>query len=233
MKVEITGELFEATFIRRINRFLAEIEIDRQIAFAHVPNTGRMKELLVEGTKIIVRHIHNTKRKTKYDLLMVYKDNFIVCIDSQLPNVLLEKAFKNGYFPQFEGYNNIRREVQFGSSRFDLFVDNGKDFAFIEGKCVTFVREDQGASFPDAPTERGRKHVLELIEAVNKGIRGAVFFVVQRQDAVYFVPNGDRDPAFSQVVKMAYDAGVEFYAIICNVSKEYIEFSNEIPVHIT
>ncbi|KXG76761.1 DNA/RNA nuclease SfsA [Thermotalea metallivorans] len=230
MRVTINGELLEAVFIKRLNRFLAEIEVQGNLHKAHVPNTGRMKELLVEGARVIVRCISDGNRKTKYDLIMVYKGQDLVAIDAKLPNVLLEKALKENGIHPLEGFSHVQREVRFGKSRFDLALSNGSNLAFVEAKCVTYVGEDQAASFPDAPTERGRKHVLELIDVVKENMRGAVVFIVQREDALYFTPNRNIDPKFADAVTEAAKAGVEFYAFLCKVAPREIKLWKPIPV---
>ncbi|MBB6214793.1 sugar fermentation stimulation protein A [Anaerosolibacter carboniphilus] len=233
MKVHIEGMLHEAIFIKRINRFLAEIQWNDSIHKAHVPNTGRMKELLFEGARVIVRSIENEKRKTKFDLLMVYMDQGLVAIDSKLPNVILENAFRTHGIGHLCKYDFFKKEVQYGNSRIDLLLNKEKELAFIEAKCVTYVRDDHVASFPDAPTERGRKHVIELMNIVKENMRGVVIFVVQREDALYFTPNQERDPAFAAVVEEAAAVGVEFYAFTCKVSKNEVKIDKEIPVVLT
>lgn len=230
MNIKIEGNLKEARFIKRVNRFIGEICIDGKIHRTHIANTGRMKELLTENARVIVRHVKDEKRKTAYDLLMVYKGDVLISIDSKLPNILLEKAFRNNYMKAFSDYTAVKREVTFGKSRFDLFIHQNHHAAFIEAKCVTYVREDQVASFPDAPTERGRKHVLELIEVLQEGMRGAVYFIVQREDAIAFTPNRVMDPLFADAVESAYQAGVEFYAFICKITPEEIFIYKEIPI---
>jgi sugar fermentation stimulation protein A len=233
LKVHIEGTLHEAVFIKRINRFLAEILWDNAVHKAHVPNTGRMKELLIEGACVIVRSIVNDKRKTKFDLLMVQKEDRWIAIDSKLPNIILEAAFRDHKIEHLKDYDFLKREVKYGQSRIDLLLNREKELAFIEAKCVTYVREDHVASFPDAPTERGRKHIIELMNVVKENMRGIVIFVIQRADALYFTPNRERDPQFAAVVEEASRAGVEFYAYTCRVSISKVEILKEIPVILT
>ncbi|WZL71479.1 DNA/RNA nuclease SfsA [Clostridiaceae bacterium 35-E11] len=230
MNVKIHGKLYKAKFVRRLNRFVAEIELEGQKHYAHVANTGRMKELLVKDATVLVRYVNEAHRKTKYDLVMVYYKQSLVCIDSKLPNILLEKALKNNEIHSFKGFTSVKKEVQFGSSRLDIAVNNGKEMALIEAKCVTYVREDGVASFPDAPTERGRKHVLELIKARKQGIRAAVFFIIQREDAKSFTPNKAMDTKFADAVIKAGKEGVEFYAFLCKNTPSEIRILKEIPV---
>jgi len=230
LNVEIKGNLLEGIFVKRINRFIAHILIEDQIEVVHVANTGRMRELLLEGAKVIVRKVDNPNRKTNYDLLMVYKNGTLVLIDSKMPNVIIEKALKEGQLEDFGDYDYIKREVSYGNSRFDIGLSNKSENVLIECKCATLVKENNLASFPDAPTERGRKHVYELIEAKGQGYRAAVFFIIQRDDAKTFTPNRDMDPDFADAVKLACEAGVEIYAYICSVSLKEIRIKKKIPV---
>ncbi|KJF28218.1 sugar fermentation stimulation protein [Clostridium aceticum] len=228
--MNIEGNKIEGTFHKRINRFIAEIYINDKIEIAHVANTGRMKELLIPGAKVILRKVNESHRKTQYDLLMAYKDTTLVSIDSRLPNQLLQQAFMHKSIPYFKQYNDIRREVNFGKSKLDFYISNERESVLIEAKCVTLVKEDDLASFPDAPTDRGRKHILELIEGKKQGFRSAVFFIVQREDANRFTPNKEMDEAFCEAVLLAQKAGVEFYAYNCAVTTHSIALKEEIKV---
>ncbi|MBM7613957.1 DNA/RNA nuclease SfsA [Alkaliphilus hydrothermalis] len=231
MRVNIEGNKITGIFQKRINRFVAEVLIDGEVCITHVPNTGRMKELLIPGEKVILRRVDEPHRKTCYDLLFAYRDDILVALDSKLPNTILEKYFKEGLIPYFSGYNQVRREVFYGKSKFDFSLDdqNG-NHALIEAKCGTLVRESGLATFPDAPTDRGRKHVLELINAVEEGIRGAVFFIIQRSDGDLFTPNFHMDEKIYQAVAMAKEKGVEFYAYNCHVTPDYIQLADEISI---
>ncbi len=233
MKLKIEGNLLEGVFVERLNRFIAHIEINNKIEKVHVANTGRMKELLIQGTKVIVRKVDNPNRKTKYDLLHVYKGDSLVFIDSKAPNIILERAFNERKLEGFrKKYDIIKREVKFGNSRFDLALSNKDEMVLVEAKCATLVKDNGIATFPDAPTERGTKHVLELIEAKKRGFRGAVFFIVQRDDAVIFTPNREMDSKFADAVKKAYKFGVEFYAYICEIKPHEMNIIRSIPVEI-
>ena len=231
MKINIEGEKVEGVFQKRVNRFIAEVLIDGKLAITHVPNTGRMKELLLPGAKIILRKVNNPLRKTSYDLLFVYKGDLLVALDSKLPNTLLEKYFQEGLITNFSGYNHVKREVFYGKSKFDFSLNNDEgNHALVEAKCVTLVKNSELATFPDAPTDRGRKHVLELIDAVEEGIRGAVFFIVQRADGMDFTPNYEMDEKFHQAVVLAKEKGVEFYAYNCHVTPDYITIKKQLNV---
>jgi len=230
MRVEINGPLVEGSFIKRVNRFIAEIEIEGKVELVHVANTGRMKELLIEGARVIVRKVDNENRKTKYDLVMAYKNNILVMIDSKIPNILLEGAFKRGILKAFPKYDYVKREVQYGSSRLDMVASNSEERVLIEAKCVTLVKENKVATFPDAPTARGTRHIYELIDAKEKGFRAVAFFIIQREDAVVFTPNNEMDENFANAVKCAFNKGVEFYSYICKVNTNEISLYKEIPV---
>lgn len=230
LNIEIKGDLLEGIFVKRINRFIAHIFIEGEIQEVHVANTGRMRELLVDGARVIVRRVNNVNRKTDYDLVMVYKESVLVLIDSKMPNLLLEKAFREEGLEDFDSYNYIKREVGYGSSRFDIGLSNSYENVLIECKCVTLVKENNLASFPDAPTERGRRHIYELIKAKDEGYRTAVIFLIQRDDAKVFTPNRDMDGDFADAVKKAHKIGVEFYAYTCNVTLEEIKIKEKIPV---
>ncbi len=230
MKVFIEGLKFEGFFVERVNRFIAKVLIKDNIELVHVANTGRMKELLVPGARVLVRYVEEAHRKTKYDLLMVYKEDMLVSIDSKLPNTMLEKAFREGAIPYFSGFTSVKREVTFGKSKFDFSLSNQKENALIEAKCVTLVKENHMASFPDAPTERGQRHILELMAALEVGFRTAVIFIVQRGDGKYFTPNREMDEAFADAVVKASAAGVEFYAFNTKVTEDYIELAQELEI---
>lgn len=230
MKIFIEGERNLAIFRRRLNRFVAEIEVEGKSFLAHVPNTGRMAELLLPGAAVIVRRVQDPLRKTSYDLLFVYRNELLVAIDSKLPNQLLKVAFQDKKIPYFKEYDQIKSEVHYGKSRFDFSLNNQTSNGLVEAKCVTLVKEGGLASFPDAPTERGTKHVLELIQASREGIRGAVIFVVQRDDATIFTPNIEMDPLFGEAVKAAKEHGVEFYAYNCIVTPDYVSINQELEI---
>lgn len=229
-RIPIEGNLLEGSFISRKNRFIAHININGKEEVVHVANTGRMKELLVEGADVICRHVDKEGRKTNYDLVMVKKDGFWVLIDSKVPNVIIEKALVDGELKELGEYETVKREVTFGKSRFDIAGMNGSEVTLIECKCATLVKEDGVATFPDAPTIRGTKHVRELIEARKLGYRAIVIFLIQRNDAIYFTPNGEMDKDFESAVKDAHNANVEFFAYKCEITPGYIEINCEIPV---
>lgn len=231
MHINFIGDLTEAYFKKRINRFVAEIIVQGKQEIAHVPNTGRMKELLVEGAKIIVRRVNSTTRKTKFDLLMAYYNGILVSIDSKLPNRLVYKGFYEKKFDFFKGYKEVKKEVVYGNSRLDIGLLGENKRALIEVKCATYVK-DGVAMFPDAPTLRGTKHVRELIKAKKNGIDAGIIFVIQRNDASSFIPNWEMDEGFSQALVEAIDNGVLVKALLCNVEKNRIIIDKEVAIKV-
>ena len=202
-------KVIEAIFIKRPNRFIAHVLIDGVEEIVHVRNTGRCKELLIPGAKVILEDCsHNLKRKTKYSLIAVWKDNMLVNMDSQIPNAAVFKAINENRILGLENLNHIRREVTFGNSRFDIYFESETEKGFVEVKGVT-LEENNIAMFPDAPTMRGAKHVLEMIEVVKQGYRGILFFLLQMKGPTKFIPNYKMDKVFSDALKLASENGVE------------------------
>jgi sugar fermentation stimulation protein A len=230
----IFGPLIPAAFLRRLNRFRVEIEFEGQVTSAHLPNSGRLGELLVPGQKVWLAPAdlgRNPQRRTLYDMALAeYKSN-LVSVDARLPGHLIAKALENGRLPEFECYTSVKREVRLGESRLDfrLAADDEQKPCWIEVKSVTLV-EGGTARFPDAPTSRGQRHVRELVRAVQQGDRAAVVFVVQRDDARQFEPHDNADPTFGRVLRDAAHAGVEVYAWRCQVSLKGVRLAGNIPV---
>ena len=215
-----------ATFLARPNRFIATVEVDGQAAVAHVKNTGRCQELLVPGAQVYLYESSNPQRKTKYDLIAVYKGDMLVNMDSQVVNDVAEEYLRRVY-PQAK----IRREVTYKASRFDFYIENGEDKIFIEAKGVTL--ENEGVvSFPDAPTERGVKHVNELISAKKEGYLCGILFIIQMKNVKYFTPNDERHPAFGEALRQARAQGVSVTAVSCRVTPDTIVPYNEVEVHL-
>jgi len=218
------------TFISRQNRFIAHIDIDGEKVISHVPNTGRLKELLIPGAPVILSFHPEESRKTKYELRMVKKNDSWVSIDSQLPNALAYEAVMGGIIKELSGYTQIKKEAAYQNSRFDLRL-TGEDgqICFVEVKGVTLER-DGWSYFPDAPTQRGRKHIDELIHAAKCGYKVALLFVVQFEQAAGFSPNKATDPAFANKVREAFDAGVEVLSYRCMVRPNEVRITDKIPV---
>ncbi len=210
--------MIPAILIERLNRFAASVSIDRNAEMVHVPNSGRLKELLVPGNEVLVSAAANPDRKTRFTLKAVKHEGLWVSIDSTLVNDVIEDALRNRKLPSFKDAIEWRRESTYKGSRFDFFISEklGKG-CYLEVKSVTLVK-DGTAMFPDAPTERGRKHLLELIDAVKNGYRGMIVFCIQRPDADVFRPFDENDPPFGRALRDAKRSGVEVYAYKCKVS---------------
>lgn len=215
----IYDNIFAAKFLSRPNRFIAHIEIDGKEEIAHVKNTGRCKELLVENATVFVQKSDNPNRKTKYDLIGVLKGERMINMDSQIPNkVFFEWAQNSGFFgnPAL-----IKAEKTFGSSRFDFYLENETDKIFVEIKGVT-LEEDGVVLFPDAPTERGVKHINELCSCIDAGYKAYIFFIIQMDNVKYFTPNRKTHPQFADALKTACEKGVGIYALDCKVTQNSI-----------
>lgn len=214
-------------FIERPNRFIAKVEIAGVIETVHVKNTGRCKELLIPGATVYLQHFATASRKTKYDLIAVEKGELLINMDSQAPNkVVQEWLLQEQPFGQI---SYLKPEYTYGKSRFDFYVEMGSRKMFIEVKGVTL--EDNGVVlFPDAPTERGLKHVEELIDALQNGYEAAVIFVVQMEHAKYFTPNRKTQPAFADALKRAQEAGVSVLAYTCEVSANSLILAEELQI---
>lgn len=219
-----------AVFLSRPNRFLARCRLGDEEIMCHVKNTGRLRELLVPGREVLVRYQPEEGRKTKWTLLFVKLEETLVSIDSQLPNLIAADGIRNGtiLLPGYEQPDMVRREQRFGNSRFDLLLEKGGRQAFVEVKGVTLVR-DGCAQFPDAPTERGIKHLEELAAAKMEGYDAFILFIVQRDDADHFMPNPDR-PEFASALSQAKRAGIGIHAWMCSVEPEHVQAKAEIPV---
>lgn len=229
--MKLNYDTYIGAFIGRPNRFIAHIDIDGKEVISHVPNTGRLRELLVPGATVMISHHPSDSRKTSYELRMVKKGDSWVSIDSQLPNALAQEAIQNGIIEEVAGYTKINREYTYRNSRFDLRLsgDHKDSVCFVEVKGVTLEREGW-SYFPDAPTERGRKHIDELINAVKEGYRAVLLFIVQLEPVNGFSPNGITDPAFAMKVEEAVKAGVEVMAYRCLVTPDEVKVMNRIPV---
>ncbi len=220
-----------AVFLSRPNRFIAEIEVNGIPTRAHVRNTGRCRELLLPGSDIYVQeHLEQQSRKTAFSLISVKKGKRLINMDSQAPNAVWEEALKTGFaVPDWGTAIVYRREVIFGESRLDFWVQGAFGEGYMEIKGVT-LDEDGVARFPDAPTERGKKHLLELTRAVSLGLHAAVVFIIQMQEIRHFEPNRRTDPAFSKALADAERAGVNILAYSCSVTPDSLILDQTVPV---
>lgn len=229
--MKLNYNIYYGTFIHRPNRFIAHINLSGEEVICHVPNTGRMKELLYPGVPVMVSYHPSPLRKTKYELRMIKKNKHWISVDSQLPNALASEAISNGIIKELKEYPIINREVTYGNSRFDIQLI-GNNTCFVEVKGVTLEKDDW-SYFPDAPTERGRKHIDEMIHAVQNGYRGVILFVVQIQYAKGFSPNTSMDPEFAEKIIEASKAGVEILAYRCDISPQEVKVVEKIPIDLS
>jgi sugar fermentation stimulation protein A len=225
--------LIEGHLITRRNRFVAEVDVVGATHVAHVPNTGRMRELFVAGARVLLRPAPpDSGRRTAYDLLLIEYRGRWVGVDSRMPPHLVVDAWRAGLLDAFSAYESVRREVCYGESRLDLLFDGPPGLLYVEAKSVNLV-ENGTAWFPDAPTTRGARHLRELQAAVHEGYRAAVVFVVQRDDVERLMPYDEADPAFAEALRVAIAHGVEAYAIACAVGQEGATPVGLVPVVVT
>lgn len=220
--------LEDAVLIQRLNRFAAQVRWRGQTALAHVPNSGRLRELMLPGARLRVWPAP-PGRRTACTLKMVEKDGVWVTVDAQLTNDLLEEAVRTNRVRGCEDVMGLRREVAYGSSRFDLACENAQGRHLVEAKCST-LRVGDLALFPDAPTPRGCKHLRELMAAAEAGLGAHVVILVQHPGAAAFAPNGDTDPVFAQTLAEAAGRGVGVQALSTRVLPDALELGEELPV---
>lgn len=224
--------IVKAKFLSRPNRFIAKVNISGKEETVHMNNTGRCRELLLPGTTVYLEKTKKTNRKTKYDLIAVEKKRtnkspLLVNIDSQIPNALAaEWIAKSGIFSEKA---KVKREVTFGSSRFDLYIEDGSRRAFVEVKGVT-LEEGGNAAFPDAPTLRGVKHVTELCSAIDEGYEAYVLFVIQMKEIASFTPNDKTHKAFGDALRIASEKGVKILAYDCKVEPDSLIIDSPVSV---
>jgi len=232
MKLEGNFEL--AVFLRRPNRYLAYVclENSKNEVAVHVPDPGRLKELLIPKTLVLVRQEDGKKRKTKYTMVGVKKEKIWVNIESAFSNTIFREEYKK--IPSLKDYEIIRSEYTYGNSRIDFLMKNTQtnQEVLLEVKGASLV-ENGHALFPDAPTARGARHVKELEEAVSKGQEAIIVFIVRREDAVKFSPHKQIDPKFAKQLKSASEKGVKIVAVVCKydpLGKGEITIENELPI---
>ena len=223
------SKVVRGTFLNRPNRFIANVEIDGKIEVVHVKNTGRCRELLVPGCTCFLSDSENPQRKTRYDLIAVLKGDLLINMDSQVVNTVAGEYLKTGTL--FSKNASIRREVTYGKSRFDFYIEDGPRKIFLEVKGVTL--ENNGvAAFPDAPTERGVKHLKELSAAVKEGFECLVLFVIQMKGVRLFIPNDVTHPEFGDALRQAAAEGVKIIAVECQVTPESISADETVEIQL-
>lgn len=227
--MELGSDLVQGRFQARLNRFLAQVQVGGRQVLVHVPNSGRMRELLVPGHRVLLKPRREGRRKTRFDLALVDLGSTLASADARLPNHLVAEALAQKRLLQFHGYTETIREVTFGESRLDLMLQGPEGRCYLEAKSVTLVVDGVGL-FPDAPTTRGAKHMNSLCQAVDAGHRAAVLFVVQRGDARACAPNDSADPDFGKALRTALQRGVEAFAYNCAVTEASIQLCHGLPV---
>ena len=213
-------------FKNRPNRFIAEVEVEGKLEIAHVPNTGRCKELLVDNAVVWLKPSDNPNRKTKFSLHFVENKGVLVSLYSQQANSIAYDAIINGKIKELSFYDFHQGEKTVDNSRIDIYLANENEECYVEVKGVTLIVDGE-ARFPDAPTERGAKHLKELMKLKKQGNRCCVFFLIQHPLGKFFRPNWENDPVFSQTLNDAYEAGVEILVYRCDNQLDGIELVPE------
>jgi len=216
--IEIKGKIVKGVFEKRRTRFSALVKVEDKTVEAFLPNPGRLQEILTSGTKVVLREALKRKaRKTVYDLIGVFHKGQKLSVDSRVPNRLVLEALKNRDIRELSEYHVIKPEYTYGRARFDFLLSGNQKPCLLEVKSCTLVKNGT-ALFPDAKTERGVRHVKELIKAGNEGYRACILFLIQRTDAYKFSPNDDVDPEFGRILRHAVLNGVE----VCAYSSQFI-----------
>jgi sugar fermentation stimulation protein A len=239
--MEISGAVHTAVFIRRDNRFTATVKIGHYLNPAFVPNSGRLEELLRLGREVLVECKGDVPgRKTSYEVIFAKGPKGWVSVDSRVPNKLFLEAFREKKIPVFWGYQNVKPEVSYKRSRLDFCLwglegeaaERKPEKYYLEVKSVTLVKDGRMALFPDAPTERGVRHLEDLIEAKKEGYGAGILFCIQRPDALYFSPYDENDPLFGNTLRAAKEAGVNIMAYRCLVDEKSVIMDRAIPVRL-
>ncbi len=217
-------DVYDGNFIERPNRFIARVTVNGQTEVVHVKNTGRCRELLVPGCRVFLSKSPVATRKTAYDLIGVMKGSRCINMDAQVPNDVMAEWLQQQY-PRAQ----IRREVTYGNSRFDFYIEAGTRRILMEVKGVT-LEENGVAFFPDAPTLRGVKHLKELTACLQDGYEACVAFVIQMKDVAVFRPNDRMHPEFGEALRTAQAAGVQVLAMDCQVTRDTIRIDAPVSV---
>lgn len=228
MQMPLSTDLVEARFVARPNRFLSIVEIDGVEHKSHVPDPGRLKELLFPGARVLVQPKHGAERKTKFATVMVYSGNELISINSQLPNQFARYCLDRGGFPALSDWRVKKQEYTLGRSRFDFLLEKDGEEKLLEVKSATLV-EDGVARFPDAVTERGRRHVLHLLDSINEQRSAGVLFLIQRSDASKFEPHWERDPKFAEALRFSVKKGLELYVYTSHIEPTQMKLGASLP----
>ncbi len=231
--MEIEQPLIEGRLLKRYKRFLADIELPSgEVVTAHCPNTGSLTGCVPEGARAILRDSQNPKRKLRWTFQTVEVEGTWVNVDTGLPNSLVAEAISAGQVPELVGYDDLLREVRYGeNSRIDILLERGEERCYVEVKSTTLAG-DGCARFPDAVTERGRKHLEELARMASQGHRAVIFFCISRGDVGRFAPADEIDPKYGEVLRRVAGEGVEALAYTTRVLPDRLELGERLPIHL-
>ena len=225
----IYENILPAVFVDRPNRFIAHVELNGRLEVCHVKNTGRCRELLIPGCRVYVQHQPSPTRKTAYDLIAVEKGERLLNMDANAPNRVFNEYVRAGRF--LRGWSVIRPEMTHGDSRFDFYLESPGHRLFAEVKGVTL--EDDGVMrFPDAPTERGVKHLEGLARCVQEGYEAWAVFVIQTENVRWMEPNRRTHPAFADALRQAAQAGVHLLALDCHTEPDRLEICRPVEIRL-
>lgn len=211
--------LISGFFVKRYKRFFADILVDSAVVVAHTANTGTMKNCLGENWPALLSYHDSPTRKLKYSFEMISNGKTWIGINTSSTNALAIEAIGNGVIKELQGYQHLKPEAKIGQSRIDILLSNNEtDQCYVEVKNVTLNNEDEHCLFPDAVTERGQKHLLELMDLKSKGIRAVLLFIVQREDCIAFKMENDIDPVYGRLLQEAIVKGVEILVYRCKLS---------------
>lgn len=224
--------LIHGKLIKRYKRFLADMLLDNgETVVAHCTNSGTMLSCLEEGAEVYLTPVNKPQRKTKFTWEMILINKNWVGVNTSWPNVLAYEAIKNQEIERLQGYSQVKREVKFDDSRFDIYCENNWEKCFVEVKNVT-LKVGNLACFPDAVTTRGQKHLKTLIEAKKQGYRAVMLYIIQRSDVSGFAPARNIDPEYARALEKAIYNGVEVIAIQAKVSPEYLVLHQELSLQL-
>jgi sugar fermentation stimulation protein A len=223
-------QLIPAILIRRYKRFLADVELrSGEKITVHCPNSGSMRSCINAGWDVLLNKSENKKRKYRYTWEMIHNGRCWIGINTAVPNRISLEAIQNGRISELAGYSDIYREKKYGkNSRIDILLESANKKCFVEIKNVTLVEDDGNYYFPDAVTERGKKHLYELRDMVREGHRAVMLFVVQRNDGLYFKAARHIDQEYSTALEICFKDGVEIIVYRADVSPEKIEIAEKI-----
>ena len=229
--MEFTKSLIKGKLIKRYKRFFVDIKLDKQVVTAHCPNTGSMKGLLDEENEVYLLKNDDPKRKLKYSLEIIKAQNNLVGVNTHKANKIVNHGLINNLIKELKNSDEIKAEVFFNKeTRFDFLIKKKKQKSFLEVKNVTLFRDKKTAEFPDAITSRGSKHLLTLIDAIKKGYKAYLIFLVQIENMEYFKIAKDIDKEYYENYLKAKKAGVHFLAYNCKISSKEIKIDKKIKI---